>query len=152
MSGILKNLLQIGTGANIRTFLEDGAHINRTPLKEVECYSVIGVQANVTYNWDFSAINHDVIPHTLFGYKSTPVNQNDSLLVTVKDGQNNIVWQLQLSGKVNVLGNAFYFEFPFCCISREHTASMSSAVALNSFSVFGEKAFMNPYISPSYLG
>lgn len=151
MSGIQKNLLQVGTGANIKTFLEDGGHINRTPLKEIECYSVQGVQANVTYNWDFSAIHHDVMPQTLFGYKSTGINNADSLIVTVKTAQAELVWQLELAGNKNVLGNAFYFQFPFCCISRDHTASIVSSVALDSFSVFGEKAYINPCISPSYL-
>lgn len=151
MTDISKSILPIGTGSSIRTFLEDGTHINRKPISEYDSFTITGVIANREYTWDFSALNHDVIPLTLFGFKSTGVANNDSLIIRIRNASNNaLIWEINLAGNKSILGNAFYFNFPFMVVSKNHTASVTSAVALDSFLVYGEPTYLNSPISPTY--
>ncbi|WP_342596745.1 hypothetical protein VKI21_12475 [Cyanobacterium aponinum UTEX 3222] len=149
---IQKGLLPIGNNFNLKSFTEEGGYIHRKPIPEIQPFSAIGVIANKEYIWDFSNLQTDVIPYTLFGYKSTGINNNDSLIVQVKQASNNqLIWELELAGNKDVYGNAFAFVFPFLVVSRLHKASIKSSVALDSFTVFAEKAFLNPSIAPDTL-
>lgn len=152
MSNIYKGLLPVGQGFNIKTFIEDGGHLNRKPILEINNYSIIGLVANKEYIWDFSNFDHDVIPYSLYAYKSTGINNADSLIIKVKQASNDqLIWQLELAGKKDLYGNAFAFIFPFMVISKLHKASVTSSVNLDSFVVFGEKAFLNSTISPDNI-
>lgn len=151
MTQINKGLLPVGQGFNIRTFVEDGAHVNRKPYSELEQFGVVGVVANKEYTWDFSNLNHDIIPFTLFAFKSTGVANNDSLIIRIRNASNNsLIWELNLAGNKTILGNAFYFSFPFMVVSQLHTASITSSVALDSLLVLGEKTYLNSLIAPSF--
>lgn len=147
-----KGLLPVGQGFNIKTFIEEGGHINRKPIPEIYNYSIVGVVANKEYTWNFSNINHDIIPYSLFGYKSTGIVNNDSLIIKVKQASNDqLIWQLELAGNKNIYGNAFSFTFPFLVVSKLHKASIISSVNLDSFIVYGETAFLNPTIAPDSI-
>lgn len=151
MTTIDKSILQIGTNSSIRTFIEDGIHINRKSISEYDPFTITGVIANREYTWDFSTLNHDIIPITLYGFKSTGVANNDSLIIRIRNASNNtLIWELNLAGSKAILGNAFYFNFPFMVVSKNHTASVISAVALDSFLVLGEPTYLNSPISPTY--
>lgn len=146
---IEKGLLPIGNNFNLKSFTEEGGYIHRKPIFESQPFSVVSAIANKEYEWNFSNHNIDIIPITLYGYKSTGVNNNDSLLVKVRQASNNqLLWELELSGKKEVFGNAFAFTFPFLVVSRLHKASVKSSVALDSILVYAEKAFLNPTIAP----
>ena len=151
MTFIEKGLLPVGQGFNIRTFTEEGAHINRKPYSELEQFGINGVIANREYTWDFSQFNHDIIPITLFGFRTTGVANNDSLIIRIRNASNNsLIWELNLAGNKTILGNAFYYSFPFMVVSKQHTASVVSSVVLDSFLVLGEKTYLNTLIPPTF--
>lgn len=89
MTDIVKDLLNIANGQNIRTFNEEGAHVNRKPYAEIEQYAILGVTANREYTWDFATLGHDIIPQTLFGFRSTGVANNDSLIIRIRNASTN---------------------------------------------------------------
>jgi hypothetical protein len=152
MSIIQKGLLPIGNNFNLKSFVEEGGYVHRKAIGEYNPYGVIGIIANQEYSWDFSNIEHDVIPISLYGYKSTGINNNDSLIIRVRQASNNqLIWQLELAGKKDVFGNAFAFIFPFMVVSRLHKASITSSVALDNLTVFGEKTYLNPLIAPDSI-
>lgn len=151
MTQIQKNLLPIGQGFNIRTFIENGVHINRKPLTEIEQFGLANIQANKEYVWDFSMLNKDFIPYTLFAFKSTGVANNDNLVICIRNASNNAtIWELNLAGKKIILGNAFYYDFPFVVVSKTHTASIVSSTSLDNLLILGETTYLNPLIPPTY--
>jgi len=152
VSIIQKGLLPIGNNFNLKSFVEEGGYVHRKAIAAYNIYGVIGILANKEYSWDFSNIDHDVVPLTLYGYKSTGIANNDSFIIRVRQASNNqLIWQLELSGKKDIYGNAFAFNFPFMVVSRLHKASITSSVALDNLSVFGEKAYLEPLISPDSI-
>ncbi len=148
----IKRQTIISGNYSLKGFEEDGLTYGASPIKEVELYSVQAPQPNIEYVWDFSLIGHSIEPETLFAYNSTGIANNDSFLIRIRDTVTNlIIWELELAGNKNIVGNAFFFEFPHLYVSTRHKASLLSAVALDSFTVFAHKTYMiEPYYSPNY--
>jgi hypothetical protein len=151
MTGIAKTLLYTGNGQNLATYSEDGAHLNRKPIAEYYPYVISSVSANRDYIWDFSILQHNVIPITLFASKSTGVAQNDNLTITIKNAFNNAsIWQLNLAGNKTIIGNAFFFTFPFMIVGQTNSATINSSSTLDQILVLGEKCYLESPIPPSY--
>ena len=149
MSLIQKGLLPLGNNYSLKAFVEEGGYVHRKPISEYDPLSIVGMVANKEYTWDFSNIDHDIIPLILYGTKSTGINNNDSLILRVRQSSTNqVIWQIEIAGKKTTYGNTFEFTFPFSVISRLHKASISSSVALDSLIIFCEKAFLNSVIAP----
>lgn len=151
MTGIVKDLLSTGNGQNLATFKEDGAHLNRKPISQYYPYVISSITANNNYIWDFSILQHNVVPITLFASRSTGVAQNDNLIITIKNAFNGAsIWQLNLAGNKTIIGNAFFFTFPFMVIAQTQTATINSSSALDQILVLAEKCYLETPIPPSY--
>jgi hypothetical protein len=151
MTGIVKDLLSTGNGQNLATYKEDGAHLNRKPIAEYHAYSVSSLIANRDYTWDFSLLQHNVIPINILGSKSTGVAQNDNLIITVKNAFNEtIIWQINLAGNKTIIGNAFYYSFVFMVIGQNTKVTINSSTALDQILILGEKCYLETPIPPSY--
>lgn len=151
MTAIQKSLLPVNNGFNIKTFTEDGGHINRKPIPEIELFSIVSPIANRSYNFDFGVIGFDLIALSLWGYKSSGINNNDGLEIKILDRNNQaLLWDLDLAGNKNTLGSAFFYEFPFLCVSTSHLVRITSSVGLDNLIIFGEKGKLNQPISPTF--
>lgn len=151
MTSITKTSL-ISGNYSLQAFEEDGKIYGANPIKEGDQYGVILPKANVEYVWDFSKIGHSVQPETLFAFKSTGITNNDSFVIKIKDASTqSLIWEIELAGNNDVLGKAFFYEFPHLYISTRHLATITSAVDLDNFVVFGHKVYVNePPYSPTY--
>jgi hypothetical protein len=140
--------LIVGDSA-ISTFKDNGLEINRQAIEVVEPLIIVNLQANTPKLFDFSKVGFYFIPKSIWGYKGSQINNNESFLIDVKDTKSNqSIWKVQLQGKMNTLGETFCFEFPYCCISLDHSVYVTSSVNLISVSFFGIKAYLNDPITP----
>lgn len=151
MTGITKTLLYTGNGQNLATYSEDGAHLNRKPISQYYPYVINSVIVGRDYIWDFSLLQHNVIPITLFGSRNAGVAQNDTLNITIKNAFNGLsIWQLNLAGNKTIIGNAFFFTFPFMVIAQTQTATINSSSPLDQILVLAEKCYLDTPIPPSF--
>lgn len=151
MTEITAGLLPIGNGFNIKTYKENDAHINRKPISEVEILSIISVQANKTYTFDFGSINYDLIPFSLWAYKTAPMGNSDTVQLQIKDRNTQaLIWDLDLTVNRNIQGNSFHYSFPFLCFSTNHLVQILSNSAMDQVVIFGEKTKLNKVITPNY--
>lgn len=148
---ILPESIILNNTQALSAFNEGGNLINRSPLNLIEQYAINKVDANQAYSWDFEKIGHNLRPLTLFGYDNANViDNNDDLIITISDVNNqSVIWELKLKGKKNLLGNAFFFEFPMTVISTSRVVTIVSEVNLSSLIIFGEKIVLN---EPPYIG
>lgn len=151
MTGIIKDLLFTGNGQNLATFKEDGAHLNRKPIAEYYAYAASSLIANRDYTWDFSLLQHNLVPINILGSKSTGVAQNDNLTITVKNAFNDIIiWQINLAGNKTIIGNAFYYNFTFMIIGQNNKVTINTSAPLDQILILGEKCYLESPIPPSY--
>lgn len=143
---MIKTSIVQGSSA-IRAFNDKGVFYGGEAIPEVIPYQVSHVEASKEYKWDFGVIGQAIIPVTLFGYKSTGINNNNSLIIRIRQN-NTILWEIDLAGNSNTLGNSFFYNFPFFVVAQNQSASIISSVELDSIVVFSKVAHLNPPIPP----
>ncbi|NCO74175.1 MAG: hypothetical protein GW856_02790 [Cyanobacteria bacterium] len=151
MSRLAKTLLPVINGFSIKTFEEEGGQINRKPISEIENFSIANPGPDKPYYYDFGILNFDLIPLSIWGYKTSPFTASDSIAIQILDrNTNTFLWNLVLTSQKYIVGSMFYFTFPFVCVSRNHLIRIVTNVDLINLIIYGEKAFLNNPISPNY--
>ena len=143
---MIKTSIVQGNSA-IRAFNDRGIFYGGEAIPEVTPYQVTHIEAQKEYKWDFRVIEQAITPVTLFGYKSTGISNNNSLIIRIRQNS-TIVWEIDLAGNSNTLGNSFFYNFPFFVIAQNQVASIVSSVALDSVVVFAKNVHLNPPVPP----
>ncbi|AUC61801.1 hypothetical protein AA637_11875 [Cyanobacterium sp. HL-69] len=143
---MIKTSIVQGNSA-IRAFNDRGIFYGGEAIPEITPYQVSQIEAGREYKWDFRVIGQTITPVTLFGYKSTGVSNSNSLIIRIQQN-GTILWEIDLAGNSNTLGNSFFYNFPFFVIAENQIASVISSVDLDSVVVFAKNVHLNPPVPP----
>lgn len=143
MSELNKSILSVSNNQNIRAFLEDGVLINRSPIKEYIQYSINNMQSSNIYSLNFNQLNSDINLIKLIACKITGTPTNDEVIIKIYDNQNNLINNINLIGKTDILGNSFTFNFLDLPINKNNRITFECTDIIDYLLIYGEKCFIN---------
>lgn len=151
MTTLRKDLLSLGNSQSLKAFEENGGFINREPIREYERFQMLGMQGGIEYGWNLNQIGFDILPTTMMAYKSTSVNNNDNFIIRLRTQTNALIWELNLAGMTNRLGNAFVYNFDEIPASKEYIISFETDEFVDVLVVAAKKVFVNPPIAATII-
>lgn len=149
MPEMIRGQLLLGNNQNVRVFKEEEIAINRKPICEYDLLSILGIIANSTYIFDLQNIGSAILPKSIMAYKSAGVANNENIILKLLNDENQQLWEFQLQGKFDVLGNSFFYTFPEIPIPQDWKVHISSNSNIDLLIVNFERTFVNKIFSPS---
>lgn len=146
---IREGLLPVGQGFNIRTFIEDGAHINHKPIQVLER---IYIESIPVYNSNLSiALDFDFIPIACW-FQALCQGEDGQLFVEIAKQNNETIHKFLIGSSNTGVVESFTYNFPFICIPQEYKIIISTeTLSVYNLFIFGEKAILNKPIFPQLL-
>ena len=146
---IRESLIPVGQGFNIRTFIEDGAHINHKPIQVLER---IYIESTPAWHSNSSiALDFDFIPIACC-FQAQSGEGDGQLFVEIAKQNNETIHKFVITSSNTGDMQSVTYNFPFICIPQEYKIIISTEnLSVYNLFIFGEKAILNKPIFPQLL-
>lgn len=128
----------------------DGLIIRESPVQETIQFQIPTLSLGQKAVYDFQQLNVSIIAKSIWGVKDTAITQNDRLDILIKDkNTGNILFPINLEGKLNANGNTFTYSFDYNLLNKERIIEVIPSFNLLGGIIFGSEGYTRTAAIPA---
>lgn len=144
-----KSLISANNNQQIRTFLDEGSHINHAPISVYGVLQATNLAANQNYTFSLKNYGYDIVPITMIASSNSAIIANQNFYIEILESLNSTpLWTFNIAGRKNLLGNVFSFDFMESAVNKNYIVQIRSDVALTKVNMYFRKCFIETPIKP----